>query len=372
MKCIAAALLGALMSLSSAAAPPVPERVFISGHSLVDQPLPSNLAAIATSLGTPLQWNRQYRVGSSIRARTRGDRDAGWDGYRLGYNREGEGLDLLAEWQRPQTVSGGRYDTLLITEQHGLLGTLLWNDTVRHLRHYHDRFIDANPAGRTWFYESWLGLDDKSDPRRWIAYERAASPLWQCIGTRINASLAAAGRADRIEPLPAGWALAFLIERLTTGAGVPGLSGPSVRDSVDRVVQDDVHLTPLGNYYMALVSYAHLFGRTPQGAWAPPEVATAAVGALQALAWQSVAAERAQRKAMTLEACRSTLQREFIALFWDYLRDAELKRGEGKWRVWWSWAQRRAQWHWRLRESAPEHPLRFDAATDAAYWFKAP
>jgi hypothetical protein len=369
-----ALLLGAfVMSLASAAATPVsPQRVFISGHSLVDQPLPSNLAAIAASLGTPIQWNRQYRVGSSVRARTRGDGDAGWDGYRLGFNREGEGLDVITELRQPRTVSGGRYDTLLITEQHGLLGTLLWNDTVRHLRHYHDRFIDANPAGRTWFYESWLGLDDKSDPRRWIAYERAASPVWQCIVTRINASLAAAGRADRIEPLPAGWALAFLIERMTTGPGVAGLSAAGVRGSVERIVQDDVHLTPLGSYYIALVSYSALFGRAPQGAWAPPDVAPAAAAALQALAWEAVQAERAQRKPMTLDACRAHLQRDFIALFWGYVRDAELGRGNSTLRAWWSWAKHRTQWHWRLREGAREHPLRFDPATDAAYWFKAP
>jgi len=175
-----------LMALSAAAADPpktaLPERVFISGHSLTDQPLPSDLAAIAASLGHPLQWNRQYMVGSSIRARVRGAKappgETGWSGYHQGSNRDSENMDVLAELRQPRTVTGGPYDVLLITEEHGLLGTMVWNDTVRYLRHYHDRFIDANPAGRTLFYESWLGLDDKNDPRRWIAYERAASPIW--------------------------------------------------------------------------------------------------------------------------------------------------------------------------------------------------
>jgi hypothetical protein len=123
-----------------------------------------------------VQWNRQYMVGSSIRSRSAGDApDKPWSGYRGGDNRDASGLDVLQEFKQPRTVSGGLYDTLVITEQHGLLGTLVWNDTVRHLRHYHDRFIDANPKGRTWFYESWLDISDKSDPRAWIAYERMAS-----------------------------------------------------------------------------------------------------------------------------------------------------------------------------------------------------
>ena len=67
-------------------------------------------------------------------------------------------LDSKAGWTRggesgPAVVPGKPDDSLLITEQHGLLGTLLWNDTVRYLRHHHDRFIEGNAKGRTWFYE---------------------------------------------------------------------------------------------------------------------------------------------------------------------------------------------------------------------------
>jgi hypothetical protein len=357
-------------NMSHAASPP--QRLFVTGHSLVDQPLPSYLASIAASQGTAFQWNRQYVVGSSIRARTSGDGAMGWTGYRQGYNRDGEGLDVLSELLRPRTVSGGPYDTLVITEQHGLLGTLVWNDTVRHLRHYHDRFIDGNAAGRTWFYESWLSLDDKSDPRRWIAYERAASPVWQCLATRINTSLAAQGRADRIESLPAGAALAALIERSTQGAGLPPLSAGSVRQTVDRIVADDVHLTPVGSYYIALVTYAYLFGRAPSGAWAPPEVDAALAPVLQRTAWEVVEAERAARRPWSLAECQSRLQSDFIATYWAYVRDAFWKREVGSMRAWWRWAKHRVQWHWRLRANGPDNPLRYDAVTDKGYWLPAP
>ena len=359
-----------------AAAAPTPERVFISGHSLVDQPLPSNLAAIAASLGTPIQWNRQYMVGSSLRARARGANAApqagNWGGYRQGYNREGENHDILAEWRAPKTVSGGAYDSLLITEQHGLLGTLVWNDTVRHLRHHHDRFIDGNPQGRTWFHESWLSLNDKNDPRRWIAYERAASPIWQCLATRINVSLAAEGRADRITPLPAGVALAGLIERATQGAGVPGVSAADVRSTVDRIIKDNVHLTELGAYYISLVTYASMFERSPAGAWAPAGVDAVAAKSLQALAWELVETERRDRRQLSLDECQHELQQAFIANYWAYTRDTFWMAELGPVHAWLRWAKYRVQWHWRLRRNGDENPLRHDAASDRSYWLPAP
>ena len=87
------------------------------------------------------------------------------------------------------------------------LGSLIWNDTVRYLRHFHDRLIDGNPEATTYLYHSWISLDDKDDPARWIAYEREAYWAWQCVATRINQSLAAEGRTDRVLPLPAAASL---------------------------------------------------------------------------------------------------------------------------------------------------------------------
>lgn len=360
----------ALTPDAEGAAPPPPERVFISGHSLVDLPLPSYLAAIAASRGTPIQWDRQYMVGSSIRARVRGSgaNRTAWDGYRQGYNREGEGMDVRAEFRSPSTVFGGAYDALLITEEHSLVGTLVWNDTVRHLRHYHDRFIEGNPRARTWFYEPWLGLNSKDDPRRWIAYERAASPVWQCVTSRINQSLAAEGRSDRIETLPAGVALAGLIERATGTPGVPGISAQSVRQTVDRLLRDAVHLTPLGAYYVALVSYAVMFERTPEGAWAPPNVDPVAARSLQGLAWELTRQERAQRRPLSLHECRARLQSSFIADYAAYVRDTSSRQELGPPHAWWRWAKHRLQWHWLLRESRADHPLGDPGADDRAYW----
>lgn len=349
-------------------------RLFISGHSLVDQPLPDYLEAIGKSLQTPLQWNRHYQVGSSIAARSRGKHSppGAWDGYRTGANRTGEGMDVVAELRRPSTVSGAHYDALLITEQHGLLGSLTWHDTVRYLRHYHERLIEGSPQAKTYFFEPWLSVNDKNDPRRWIAYERAASPIWQCIATRINVSLQAEGRADRIASVPAGAALAHLVDLAARSPGLPAITLGSVRATVDSILADDVHLTQLGTYYSALVNYSVLYGKSPVGAWHPQSVGATQAATLQAVAWEFVTQYLKTNVPLTLNECTDTLRSGFIGLYWGYVRDTFGRREGNVVSAYWKWASSTAKWHWRMRKNNTDNPFYFDPAQDSNFWLAAP
>jgi hypothetical protein len=302
-----ALVLACLLSMSPAHA--APQRLFYSGHSLLDEPLPSAVAAIATSLGAPLAWERHTPFGSSMRDR------AG----------------------TTPALSG--FDGLVVTEQHTLIGNLVWNDSVGQLRQLHERFIAANANGRTWFYASWLNLDDRARPQRWIAYERAASPVWQCVVERVNATRSGA----RIDFLPAGALLAALVERVMRG-DVPGLR-------TEALFSDDVHLSPLGSYFVSLVVFATLFERSPAGAAVPPGLDVTVARALQPLAWTLVSEERAQRDTISPAACRERTQR-FVAPYAAYVRDVIVAPREGRLKAWWQWARHRAQWHWALRKGA--------------------
>ena len=349
-------------------------RLFISGHSLTDQPIPDHMAAIAKSLSTPLEWNRQYVVGSSISSRSRGKnaKEMAWEGYRTGFNRSGTGLDVVNELRSPRTVKGNYYDALLITEQHGLLGSLTWHDTVRYLRHYHDRLIEGNSQATTYFYEPWLSLNDKSNPRRWIAYERAASPIWQCIGTRINVSLNAENRSDRIVPLPAGLALANLIDQAIQPNGLSGITLGSTRETVNSIIKDDVHLTDLGSYYIALVSYSVVYGHSPVGAWYPERVTDVQANSLQQTAWAFVTNYLSTNVPLTLDECQSELRTSFIGVYWGYVRDTFWLRESNPISAYIRWLQFVLKWHWLVRQSTEGNPFHFQRETDQAYWFPAP
>jgi hypothetical protein len=262
-------------------------------------------------------------AGASLQARTRGrpPSETGWDGYRQGDNRDTQNMDVIAEFLAPRTIDGDRYDVLVITEVHSLLWAILGWDTVRLLRHYHERFMEGNPEGQTFFYEAWLGVNDKEDPRSWMAYERAASPVWQCVATRVNASLAAEGRDDRIASLPAGLALVELVERATSAEGVPGVSGETVLETINNIFSDDVHLTRLGAYYVALVSYSFINDQSPIGAWAPADIDDLQARSLQQVAWEFVSGYRASNKPLELAECRALVRDSFADLYWRYIYD---------------------------------------------------
>jgi hypothetical protein len=343
-------------------------RIFVSGHSLTDAPMPGDLARIARSLDTPAWVNHQMVIGSSIRARTRGvDGSAPWSGYSQGVNREGEGMDVLAELRAPRTVPGP-YEVLLVTERHDLGGILAWEDPVRALRHLHERLIAANPQAQTYFYEPWSSVADLDRPGDWVAYERAATPLWQCLATRVNLSLEAEGRADRIRTVPAASALAHLVARAVDAPGLPGLSRPGApaSETLALLFTDRVHLTRLGSYYMALVNYAAIYGRSPVGAWAPEDIDAAQAQALQQVAWSFASAAPAQ-PALSLPACRAQWQASFCDTFWDHWRGADA-----------GWMDRLRTWRHatqcrsHLSAETTDNPLFFDPAADRAIWWPAP
>lgn len=295
----------------------IPERIFISGHSLLADPIPADLAAIASSKGRELKWKQQYIEGSSIKRRSFGDGAAGqeWSGYKKGLGRSGKQNDILEEWHRPENHPDKPYDALLITEQHSILISLVWNETPRYLRDFHDRFIARNANGVTFFYEPWLSIDNKNDPRGWISYERAADPVWRCVVERTNVAIAADGRRDRIKFIPAALALAELVERAIQPRGLAEISRENVRATLDSLVVDDVHLTRLGKYYIALVTFAFMFGESPQGAWHPSDVTPEQAATLQDVA--GTFAAQKQPAGMTLDDCRSYVRRSFL---WKYLR----------------------------------------------------
>lgn len=362
-----------VMSTAPSLPPPAEQRIFISGHSLTDRPLPDYLAAIAESLGTHTDWNQQNLPGSSLEARTRGDAptSSDWTGYRRGKNRDGEGIDVVAELRRPQTIDNKPYDALVVTEIDALLDYIVLFDTVRYLRHFHDRIVESNPRATTYLYEAWLGIHDKDDPRRWIAYERAASPVWQCLATRINLSLANEARSDRIQSLPAASALASLVERATTGAGLPGVTSPTVRQTLDRLFADDVHLKPFGVYYVALVSYAIIYRRPPIGAWRPAEVSAAAATTLQQVAWEFVTSYLKHNQPISLEQCRAYVRNSFTNTYLAYQRDTSWRANGVIW-AYAMWAKHNVAWRHLFGRRSMINPLYFHAAQDASYWLPGP
>lgn len=330
--------------------------MFFSGHSLTDNPLPEHVASIAASLNKQTLWNQQNIVGSPIRVRTRGDSysDPGFGGYQRGKNRDGENMNVAAELRNPQTLNGQRYDALVLTERHDL--PLDGDEAgVRYARHLHERLIEGNAQAATYLYHAWQNVESKSNPASWLAFERAAAPVWQCVASRINTSLAGEGRSDRMHYLPSGLALIELVDRATRGQ-VDGVSAGSTLETMNRIFSDQVHLTPMGVYYMALVTYASVYRGSPQGAWAPAGVTAAQAKSLQDLAWTVTANYYANPSNQDPATCAAYMRNDFCQRIYTYINVP----------------QAIGECQSNYGASNGSNPFYYNAASDRSYWAPAP
>lgn len=291
--------------------------VLFSGHSLLDNPVPDWVDAIASARGDTLGWEQQNVIGSPLRVRTRGDGQTGWGGYGLGKNRVGSNRDLLAELATPSTIPAGqRYDSLLVTERHDPLETVRWENTVGYLRHFHDRLAAHQGDARTYFYQVWPDID-KDAPAPWITYQTTELLLWECIVGKVNLTLEAESRPKNVVVVPGSVALARLVSAALADE-VPGVSG-TPRQKLDAIFSDNVHLTAIGQYFIAAVHYASLFGKPPAGADAADQVASPTAAFLEGLAWTAVteyAGAGDPAGARPMSECRARIASEVCPAFY--------------------------------------------------------
>lgn len=292
--------------------------VFISGHSLVDNPFADYLNDIAVSKGVEYNWNQQIGLGSPIRVRTSGSAypPNNWAGYRIGKNRSGNNMDIVAEMANPNTIgTGEKYNVLLITERHDIIETLMWEYTGSLLRHYHDRARTSDPSAETYFYHSWFYIDP-ANPTAWINYERNILNAWECTAEKVNLTLGNDSLPQAVKVIPAGWALADLLTRILNDE-VPGFSGTNTQ-KVDDLFNDNVHLNIEGIYFVAAFSYAIINRSSPEGAAIPAGISTATGTALQQIAWQNATSYLANYQAKTMAQCKTVIRDQLCSEFYTF------------------------------------------------------
>jgi hypothetical protein len=301
-------------------------RAFYSGHSL-SEGVPEIVEQIARSLGHRLDFEEQTLGYSLLRQRTKGELPSAseWPGYRAGQNREGAGLNVAEELRQPRRLaSDDKYDVLVVAERHDLPAIARKERTAFYLTDMAKYLLAGNPDAEVLLYHTWLHVDP-DEPWPWIEYERAVLPMWECVASRANLGLPARGDAPRVRVLPGGSALAEAAAALWAGK-VPGVAASDPGARVRLLFSDNVHMSDVGRYYIALVHYAILFGRNPEGAAIPTPLAPEAGRYMQTLAWQYAVSygQRANDSARRdMAGCRSLMQKEVCPAY------AALRRGKG-------------------------------------------
>jgi hypothetical protein len=294
------------------------KRVFISGHSLMDNPYADYLQYIADNKSVDYNWNQQIGIGSPIRVRSSGDQmpDANlWTGYLRGKNRNTVDMNVISELANPTTLGVGElYDSLIITERHDILDTSMWELSNSLLRHFHNRALTGNPAAKTYLYHSWWNMDF-NNIQEWIDHQALEVKAYECVAEKVNLTLENDSLPRAVENIPTALALANLVESILNDE-VPGFIGTDI-EKMDLLFNDNVHLNTEAIFFMAAVTYASLLGNSPEGITIPAEIATDTGIALLQIAWQSVSDYNASFSAPTMSQCRTFIEDQLCTSYFN-------------------------------------------------------
>lgn len=191
------------------------------------------------------------------------------------------GAPLRWQWEEPTRKPGqgdnfrGVYDKLITPSTN----VLVMVDSVprgepasmEESADYAGRFLkfarSKNPDIRVFYYEPWHHITsgtpqrseyDKASPTRelkWRPRLDADRPKWEKVVADVNR--AQPGKVP-MRLIPVGSALGKLDDSIRQGK-VPGIS------SIKQLFDDDIHLNPLGKYFVACIHYRAIFGGTVVG-----------------------------------------------------------------------------------------------------------
>jgi hypothetical protein len=235
---------------------PLPEpeggmNVYFVGHSLVGKQIPHKLAQLAPA-------GHDYRM------------QTGWGaGLMPNWNHpnppvNGHDVENAHDRFRPanEAIPSGDYDAVVVTESVNLRDSIRWGDSPEYLFRFSQAAHAARPDVRFYLYEVWHGLYIEDG---WLErVDRDLPELWEDV--ILFGALARDPDRRPIYLVPGGQVLAEIVRRVEAGPGYPGLTR---REDLfyrsPEGVQDDIHMSDIGNYAIALTFYAVLYQKSPVG-----------------------------------------------------------------------------------------------------------
>lgn len=250
-------------------APIGPMTTYHLGHSLVGRDMPAMLAQLAGH-----RYHSQLGWGASL-----GDH---WSGNVNGFQEEN-----AHPAHRPvrEALASGDYGAFVLTEMVELRDAIRYHSSADRLADWARLARQARPDVRIYLYETWHRLND---PAGWLnRIDADLINLWEAKVLRPAMSQDGIGT---IYVIPSGQVMAATVRAAEAGK-LPGIA--------DRTAffTDDIHLTDLGNWLIAMTHFAALYHHTPVGLpaqlnRADGSLATApnadAARAMQELVWQVV------------------------------------------------------------------------------------
>jgi hypothetical protein len=265
--------------------PAAPMKVGMVGHSLLNHEIPQMLRLISASKGKQITVYEQITNGTAL--------NANWkNSDKSEKHPENKYGDLRQEMEKASPP----FDAIVLTERVAIKDSIQWEDTLGSTIQWRNHALRFNPKAKVYHYTTWVGFHngdwwkDVPDAKTWRARTVSDGQLYEKVAADAMKD-SRSSKGSSIQFVPGHAAMGLLFDALESGK-LPWL-GTSIR----AVMTDDIHLKPIGNYYIACVMYASLFQDSPVGAtgvtkgiWGhdltdlPKDHAMA----LQSLAWRAV------------------------------------------------------------------------------------
>ncbi len=248
---------------------PLDLRVILSGHSLTD-PMGQALPRLVVAAGGP---------GGSIALSTIPGAPLDWR-----WNNRTRTPDARED------IAG--FDVMVQTERVSLSGTRRWHNSddeaLRWARHAWENGAGGQGA-EVLLYASWVSLDsgpgyevqhDEDSGLPWRIRLDREFAAWEGIMAHVNAHRP--DDAPQMRMIPATLVIAALYDAIDAGHAPEGLN------DIRQLFSDDIHLSPLGAWLVALTHYAVIYARDPRGLPGPAGAAAELVDWAQTLVWEVV------------------------------------------------------------------------------------
>lgn len=216
----------------------------------------------------------------------------------------GNGANLMWQYTNPYSAQGNIWDTTLsnggfehfiVTEAIALKSHLQWSNTYRYADSFYRFAMQYNPNVQYYLYETWHCINsgtptgcpwDNESNIPWRNRLTLDLPYWESIADSINLI-----HPKPMLVIPGGQAMARLYDSIVAGV-VPGIT------SINQLFSDDIHLTNIGNYFIACVMYGVIHKASPLGLpnqltdpWGAPYTTyptQAQAAKLQQIAWTTL------------------------------------------------------------------------------------
>jgi hypothetical protein len=280
-------------AVDAAAQPRAAANIVYVGHSLINYDMPDMVTSMVRSLqGLSVNSAVHVNPGTPIRGHWINCSSSTFTGQ---YPPLEFACDAIAAG-----TANGLYDALVITQTNNPIinpgDPTNLGSTPQDFDNFLNVFLSRNLQGRAFYFTQWEGIGSSwHNGQEWTSQIANELAFFERVTDRIEQiERDSHGRSVSVEIIPANIALRDLVFA-AEGGSFQGITSRS------QLFKDDVHMTDLGNYYLACVVMASIYERSPVGAtgrtktrWGVdfPEVPVDMASRLQDFAWRTVARYR--------------------------------------------------------------------------------